>query len=167
MGNSSPIPSIQGGDEPIGSPIGDFPSLLVSDNTGTKTKRLQTDVNGNLLTSINGNVTVIFTRVLSRSDTYTSIGTGIAIDFSSFGAISYFINVKGSGSPAISWNVVLEGSADNINFTPFLTHTNTIGDNIALVSGANLYPALYIRSRVVSLSLGSATNIVVTILGKG
>jgi hypothetical protein len=104
---------------------------------------------------------------LSRSDTYAAPGTGATVDASSFIAQSYLLQVKGTGAAATSWVVVIEGSPDSVNFTTLMTHATSVGDGIALLSGANLYPMLYFRSRVVSLVLGPATSIVVTIAGKG
>jgi hypothetical protein len=107
------------------------------------------------------------TGIGTRSDTYTGTGSGVTVDGTSFAPQSYLIQVKGTGASATSWTVVLEGSPDNVNFTTFLTHNTALGDGTALLSGANLYPALYFRSRVTQLTLGPATNIIVTIVGKG
>ena|ERR1700719_802221 len=103
--------------------------------------------------------------IATRSDTYTTAATGTTVNVSTTSAKTFSIHIKGTGAAATLWNVVLEGSLDNVNFTTVLTHTNTTGDGIVLYSGATLYPSLYFRSRCVSITLGSATNIVVTILG--
>lgn len=100
----------------------------------------------------------------SRSYTFTSSGTG-TIEGSSVAVKSYSIQVKGTGAAATAWDVDLEGSLDGVNFTQILNHTTTTGDGKILFSGSNIYPAYYIRPKVNSLTLGSASNIVVEILG--
>jgi hypothetical protein len=100
----------------------------------------------------------------SRSDTFTGTGNGTTVDVSGQALSGFGIQVKGTGAPAAAWNVVLEGSLDNTNFTTIATHSNlTDSDGKAKPGGGA--PWLYFRSRCVSLTLGSATNIVVTILG--
>lgn len=101
----------------------------------------------------------------NRSDTFTAIGNGVTIDVSTKPVNSFSIEVKGTGGAATVWNVVLEGSLNNSDFTTILTHTSATGDGVILFSGSALSPVLFFRSRVVSLTLGVATNIVVTILG--
>jgi hypothetical protein len=101
----------------------------------------------------------------TRSDTYTTTGSGTTVNQSTAPVQRYAILVKGTGASATTWNIVLEVSLDNTNFTTVLTHTNTVGDGAMMMSGSLSSPALYFRSRVTALSLGSATNVVVTILG--
>lgn len=101
----------------------------------------------------------------NRADTFTSAANGTTIDVSTKPTKSYAIAVKGTGASATTWDIRLEGSLDNTNFTQILQHTNTTGDGVVLFSGAVLGPALYIRSRVAAVVLGAASNVVVTILG--
>jgi len=101
----------------------------------------------------------------TRSDTYTVPANGVTINASTAPVKSFTIQVTGTGAAATSWDVRLEGSLDNVNFTQILQHTNVTGDSAVLYSGATLYPNLYFRSRCAGVVLGSATNIVVTILG--
>lgn len=100
-----------------------------------------------------------------RSDVYTTSGTGVIVNVSTTPLKTYSLEVKGTGASATSWTVVIEGSLNGFDFTPIMTHTDSIGDGIIIFSGASLFPSLYIRSNCNALSLGSATNIVVTILG--
>ncbi len=120
---------------------------------------------GAALPSGTNNIGIATRFKATRSDTFTGTTSGTTIDVSASPTQSYAIAIKGTGASATTWDVRLEGSLDNTNFTQILQHTNTIGDGVALFSGSALSPALYIRSRVSGLVLGGATNIVVTILG--
>jgi hypothetical protein len=102
----------------------------------------------------------------SRSDTFTGTGNGTTVDVSAQGMGRFGIQVKGTGASATSWTVVLEGSLDGTNFETILTHNTAEGDGGVVWSGANYVPCLYFRSRCSALSLGSATNVVATIVGK-
>ena len=103
----------------------------------------------------------------SRSDTFTGSGNGTTVDVSAQGMTSFAIQVKGTGAAATAWSVVLEGSLNGTNFVTIMQHINTThSDGDIQFTGATKYPLLYFRARCVSLTLGSATDIVVTILGK-
>lgn len=98
-------------------------------------------------------------------NTYTAAGTGTALATSlSFDQYALQVQVVGTAT-LTTWNVVLEGSLDGVNFSTILTSTNLLGQGV-IWGGAMVAPTLYIRSRVASLVLGSATNITVTILGQ-
>lgn len=101
----------------------------------------------------------------SRSDTYTTTANGTTADASAAAARHFGVLVKGTGSAATVWDVRLECSLDNSNFTQLIQHTNTDGDGANKFSGSSIFPCLYFRSRVAGLTLGTATNIVVTIVG--
>jgi hypothetical protein len=121
------------------------------------------DLAGNLRVS---GTSVATPNFKTRSDTYVAAGNGTTVDVSAAPVKIFSIEVKGTGASATSWQVVLEGSLDNVNFTTILNHVNTfVGDGQVLYSGAALGASLYFRSRCVSVVLGGATNIVVTILG--
>lgn len=101
----------------------------------------------------------------TRQDTFTATGNGQTVDVHTSPLTRYAIQVKGTGAAATSWDIVLEGSLDGVNFSTILEHVTSIGDGQVLWSGELDSPALYFRSRVIALSLGTATNVVVTILG--
>lgn len=101
----------------------------------------------------------------TRSDTFTGTGNGTSVDVSTDPLESYAIQVKGTGAAAGAWDVRLEGSLNGVDFTQILAHTNVDGDGVTKFSGTADSPALYMRSRVSGLTLGAATNIIVTILG--
>ena len=101
----------------------------------------------------------------TRSDTYTQTGNGVTVDVSATPMEYYAVQVNGTDAAATGWTAVLEGSLDGTNFTTILSHATATGDGAVLWSGTNVSPCLYFRSRVSALTLGSATNIVVTILG--
>jgi hypothetical protein len=101
----------------------------------------------------------------SRSDTFTGTGNGTAVD-SSAGAKQWFgIQVKGTGAAATSWTANLQASLDGTNYSTILTHANTTDTDGSIAWISTPAPALYFRSNVSAVSLGSATNIVVTIVG--
>lgn len=113
---------------------------------------------------VSGTVTTA-TSFSTRSDTYTATGSGVTVNISTAPLKSFSIAVKGTGGVATAWDVRLEGSLDNVNFTQILAHTNVTGDGVILFPGAVLSPCLYYRSRCSGLTLGPASNIVVTIVG--
>ncbi len=108
---------------------------------------------------------IVNNRFLNRTDSFVVEGSGITIDACTGPVKDFAIQVKSTTAVATDWNVVLEGSLDNINFTTILTHVAGNGDGLIVFSGATASPCVYFRSRVVSLTLGDATNIVVKILG--
>ena len=97
-------------------------------------------------------------------DTFTAVGVGVT-QVALSGVKSYSIQVKGTGGTPTAWNVRLEVSLNNVDFTTVLTHNTAVGNAVVVASTATLFPALFFRSRVQSLTLGPATNIVVEILG--
>lgn len=97
-------------------------------------------------------------------DTFTAVGAGVT-QLALSGVKSYSIQVKGTGGTPTAWNVRLEGSLNNVDFTTILTHNTAVGNGVLLASTTALWPALFFRARVQSLTLGPATNIVVQILG--
>lgn len=101
----------------------------------------------------------------TRSDTFTTTGSGVLVTVTTTPLKAFSIQVKGTGTPATTWDIRLEGSLDGLNFSQILQHTNVTGDGAVVWSGTLFAPSLYFRSRVAGLSLGTATNVVVTILG--
>ena len=100
-----------------------------------------------------------------KQDTFTTTGNGATLNVINQ-PIKYFaIQVKGTVAAPTGWSIVLEGSLDGIAFSTILTHSTATGDGVILWGGSNAYPVLYFRSRVVSLTLGSATDVVVSLLG--
>lgn len=101
----------------------------------------------------------------TKFNIFTVAGNGTVIDCSSEPFKYFSMQVKGTGAVPTLWTAVLEGTIDMVNYTTILTHTQAIGDGVVLFLGALPSPVLAYRARVVSLTLGSATNITVTILG--
>ena len=101
----------------------------------------------------------------TRQDTFTATGNGATVDKSAAPVKKFGLQVKGTGAAPTSWDVKLEGSLDGTNFSEVLDHATGIGDGAIMWSGVLDSPCLYFRSRVAALSLGTATDIVVTILG--
>ena len=104
----------------------------------------------------------VLLRALTR---FTGTANGATVDATADPVTQFTVQVVGTGAGASVWDVRLEGSLDGTNFTTILSHTNATGDKVVLWSGLTLYPSRYFRSRVAGLTLGGATNIVVTILG--
>lgn len=114
---------------------------------------------------VSGTVTTVNSNN-TRSDTFTAAANGTTVTTSTYIAKSFAIQVTGTAAAADAWNVVLEGSFDNVTFSTILTHASgseTNGQN--KFSGSSFYPCKYFRSRCVSVTLGSATNLVVNIIG--
>lgn len=106
----------------------------------------------------------------TRSDTFTAAANGTTVDVSTRPCRRFGLQVKGTGAAASAWNVVLEGSLNNSQFTTILEHSNA-GEFRNAADGETVYvesggPFLYFRSRLVSITLGSATNVVATIVGQ-
>lgn len=106
----------------------------------------------------------------TRSDTFTTAANGTTVDVSTRPCRRFGLQVKGTGAAATAWNVVLEGSLNNAQFTTILEH-NSAGEFRNAADGETVYfdtlaPWLYFRSRLVSITLGSATNVAATIVGQ-
>jgi hypothetical protein len=109
--------------------------------------------------------TVIVADRLMNTDTFTAPGTGTTFDCSAAPLKNFALQVSGTGAVATLWTVLLEGSIDNSNFTTILTNMTPVGDSICVFTGPNHTPVLYVRTRVVALTLGLATNVKATIVG--
>jgi len=105
----------------------------------------------------------------TRQDTFTVAANGTQVNVSTRPCTRFGLQVKGTTATPTAWNVVLEGSLDGTNYQTILEHSNA-GEFGANADGAVVYqqsagPFLYFRSRCVSITLGSATNVIATILG--
>lgn len=73
---------------------------------------------------------------------------------------TFSLQVEQVGGTGATWTVTLDGSLDQVNWTPILTHTNTNpGNGLIESTGAGQFPCRFRRINVVSLSLGTATDI--------
>lgn len=104
----------------------------------------------------------------TRSDTFTAAGSGTTLDASLAPCKNFALQVKGTGAAPTAWNVVIEASLNNGQFTTILEHSNA-GEFRSASDGETVYFSggsfFYFRTRCVSLTLGSATNIVATLVG--
>lgn len=76
------------------------------------------------------------------------------------------LNSSGTPQAASAWSLIVEGSIDGINWSQIFNHiSGTNADGSIMFSGANDYPVNYIRMRMVSLTLGSASKVRVSLLG--
>lgn len=100
----------------------------------------------------------------TRADTYTTADDGTTVDRSTAPVSKFALQVVGTGDVPIAWDVRLEGSLDGTNWVEILRHTSSDG-NKAIISTPSPFPVLYLRSRCEALTLGLATNVVVTLLG--
>ena len=104
----------------------------------------------------------------TRSDTFTAAANGTTVDCSLRPCREFAVQIKCTTATATAWNIVIEGSLNNSQFTTILEHSNA-GEFRNAADGETLYasagPHLYFRSRCVSVTLGSATDIVTTIVG--
>lgn len=105
----------------------------------------------------------------TRSDTFTATGTGTVFSVAAQAIKRFSLLVKGTGGAPTAISVALEISIDGTNFSPILLAGTAeeipTADGQTISTGANCYPALHFRSRVVSITLSPATNVVVTICG--
>ena len=85
---------------------------------------------------------------------FSATGSILETNISSNPFKAWAIQVVGSNGTPTSWDVRIEGTLFTSGFTTILQHTNTDGDGITKFSSANLYPALYYRTRVAGLVLG-------------
>ncbi len=100
----------------------------------------------------------------TRSDTFTTATNGVTVDISAKPMSKFSVQVVATGA-VTSWNVVLEGSLNNSNFTTLAT-VDSVADGTGTVKfGATSTPCLYFRSRCTAIVVGSGTNVVTTILG--
>ncbi len=100
-----------------------------------------------------------------RSDSVIIAKTNPSSDLSS-GARKWFgIQVKGTGAAATSWTVELEVSLDGTDYRTLVTHSDTTDSDGDILWISTPAPSLHFRSKVTALVLGSATALVVTIIG--
>jgi len=120
-------------------------------------------VDGSAVTQpVSGIVNIAAVNTLT-TDTFTTTGIG-ATYTPSISYRSFALQVKGTGATPTLWTVILEGSIDGVNFSTIMTHTQAILETI-LWTGTNFYPIIAYRVRTPVLTLGGASNIVVTLLG--
>ena len=136
----------------------------VTANAGTGNFTVVQTTGSNLHADIDNFPTTYPGQFFTSSQNYITTGTGTIVNMTA-GPCNYFtIEVKSLTAVATSWTILLEVSLDGVNFTTLITHTKTIGDGISLGNSTPL-AALYFRSHVTALNLGSATGISVLILG--
>lgn len=151
---------------------GDMIRTVDRSGSGPKTQVVQLDVGGggaseSLVSSTNPIPMV--PSFSTRSDTYTTTANGTQVNAATKPCTKFSLQVKGTGAAPTAWNIILEGSLDGTNYTQILQHSNAnpLG---ADTDGATVWtdagPFLYFRSRsAATLTLGSATNVVATIVG--
>jgi len=117
-----------------------------------------------VLATIDADTGAILTAVQSstRTDNYTTTADGSTVDATARALKSWAIQVKGVGAAPTSWTAELQVSLDGTNFVTLLTHNATDGSVDAM---STPFPALYYRTRVTALVLGTATSINVTVVG--
>lgn len=76
------------------------------------------------------------------------------------------LQVKGVGAAPTAWKAAVERSLDGVNFdenNPVLTHdsagTPADKDGDVKSTGANFVPGFYYRTRLISVTLGTATGV--------
>jgi len=137
----------------------------IQDSAGTSITLGQKAMASSLPMTLASDQSALPLNKATRSDTYTGTANGTTVDASTNPLSRYAIQVKSSGGLASVWDIRLEGSLDNANFSQILQHTNSTGDGAVVWSGSLSTPSLYFRSRCASLTLGLATNVSTTILG--
>lgn len=96
----------------------------------------------------------------------TGTGSQDIVDISGNPLTTWTLQVVGVDAAPTLWEVVLEGSADGENFSDILKHDSLVGDGIAVFSGTTLFLASYYRVSVNTLTLGAASSINVSVIGR-
>lgn len=109
---------------------------------------------------------IVVPHQMNRQDTYTTQVAGTSIDTSTLPCNRFAIQVKGTGAIPTSWTVVLEGSLNGTDFTPIMTHQSGVNGDGEMLWSPVPTVAKYFRSRVTQLTLNTATNIKVDIIGE-
>jgi hypothetical protein len=98
----------------------------------------------------------------NSADTFTAAGNGVYV--ATAGSVtnlvpyqSFALQVVGTGATATAWDVVLEGSIDGVNYTTLIQHGTADGNGTTKWASDKIVE--YVRTRCVSLTLGTATNI--------
>lgn len=118
-----------------------------------------------LAIAADGSIAVSKPAPTTQSNTFVATGTSTPLDVSTKSLQKFGLVVKGTGAVAGNWDVGLEGSLDGTNWTRILRHRPAQNDGEIIFSGANLFPVLFLRVNVSTLTLGGATNIVVKFVG--
>lgn len=105
-----------------------------------------------------------FARIAPQRQEFTATGVGAVVELGD-AARRYSLQVIGDPVAATAWSVDLEGSLDGVHFDTILTHTTGTGDGKIWWSGNQQFPALFMRAKVNTLTLGSASKLIVWILG--
>jgi hypothetical protein len=104
----------------------------------------------------------------TRSDTFTVAANGTAVTRTTSPLRLFSIQATGTGTQVgtTTWDVRLECSLNGTTYTTVLTHAYpATADGATVSSGTLNVPCLYMRSRLEAITLGTATNVVVVILG--
>jgi hypothetical protein len=96
----------------------------------------------------------------------TGLGPSDTVDVSDAPMVTWTLQVVGDPAAATLWEVVLEGSVDGVNFSDILKHTTLVGDGVNLFSGTTLFLAKFYRVNTTVLTLGAATSITASVVGK-
>lgn len=104
-------------------------------------------------------ISIVVDGAGSQVNTFTAPGVGMAVDASKKGLSSYSLQVIGLGATPTSWDIRLEGSLDNLYWTPLLQHTESDANGSLITSGSSIMLCLYVRVNVVALAKGSATGV--------
>jgi hypothetical protein len=129
---------------------------------GTDFDRLRSDITNGL------DVDVTRFPNGTRSDTFTTTTSGTAVNRTTSPVKLYSLQVTGTATQVgtTTWDVRLECSLNGTTYTTVLTHAYpATADGATVSSGTANVPCLYMRSRTEAITLGTATNIVVVILG--
>lgn len=153
---------------------------IVTNTTGSATAANQTTGNTSLssvvtntalLSTTNSTLATIATNTgnaaqassFIHTDTLSTATNGVSQDVGVGNLVKTFaIVAKGTGAAPTTLALNLEVSLDSTNWTVLLT-VNQANDGIITSTGDVLFPARYFRCDITSLTLGGASNIVVTI----
>lgn len=100
------------------------------------------------------------------SETFDATGTSDPEDVSLSPKDFFTLQVSGVAASADAWTVHLQTSLDGVKYGTILTHSNTTDADGGTVSNPTPQAARYFRVNVAALTLGSASDITVTVVGK-
>lgn len=99
--------------------------------------------------------------VISQLDSYTIVASGTKVTLAGGSGRAFSLQVASVGTTATAWSVILEGSLNGTTYTSIATHiSGTNADGVTVTALTN-GPWLFVRSRLVSVTLTPATSLTV------
>ncbi|SRR6266498_4487904 len=114
--------------------------------------------------SVSGSTVITQAASYFSQTIFTAPGNSSIVDATAAPPQWFAFQVAGTGAGASIWTAYIDGSLDGVNFTQVLAHITSTGNGVVVTLGGSPFPSRYFRTRVGTLTLGSATNIVLNVL---